>query len=121
MKERMIREFTVVPDFAKMGYEIMAISCVRKKTPITELTEKGMKWMKKYPNIIFAAETEGMGKNGVVISLHKNYADFSRFVSESLLYWKGEIQDFGTMLISLKGIVARPLSLKHLAELEETQ
>ncbi|MFQ5758751.1 MAG: Lrp/AsnC family transcriptional regulator [Candidatus Bathyarchaeia archaeon] len=118
VKQGVIKEFTVIPDFAKMGYEIIAVCCVKTKTPVTELTEKGMKWMKKYPNMIFAAAAEGMGKNGVIISLHKSYSDFHKFVSESRLYWGEEIQDYGTMLITLKQTIPKPLSLKYLAEEE---
>ena len=120
VKEGMIREFTVIPDFVKMGYEIMAISCVKKREAITELEEKAIEWMGKYPNIIFAARAEGMGKNGVMISLHKSYTDFSNFVAEQLQYWGDEVEDYDTMLISLKGIIVKPLSLTYLAEQEET-
>jgi len=120
VKEGVIKEFTVIPDFVKMGYEIMAISCVKKKMPVTELREKAVKWWKKYPNVIFAAGAEGMGKNGVMISLHKSYTDFSNFVTEQLRYWGDEIADYDTMLISLKGIIVKPLSLAYLAEQEET-
>ena len=116
VKEGVIREFTVIPDFAKMGYEIMAISCVKKKKPLTEPTEKAIKWMKKYPNMIFASRAEGMGKNEVIISLHKNYTDFSNFIAEQLKYWEDEIEDYDSMLISLKGIIAKPLSMRYLAE-----
>jgi len=116
VKEEMLQEFTVIPDFVKMGYEIMAISCVKKKKPITELRENAVKWWKKYPNVIFAAGAEGMGKNGVIISLHKNYTDFSKFVTEQLQYWEDEIADYDTMLISLKGVIVKPLSLAYLAE-----
>ena len=120
VKEGMIKEFTVIPDFVKMGYEIMAISCVKKRKAVTELSEKGVKWVRKYPNVIFAARAEGMGKNGVMISLHKNYTDYSNFISENLQYWEDEIEGYDTMLISLRGVIAKPLSLKYLAELEET-
>ena len=121
VKEGMIREFTVIPDFVKMGYEIMAISCVKTKTPMMkEIEEKGVRWWKKYPNVIFAANAEGMGKNGVIISLHKSFTEFHQFVKEQLQYWKDEIADYDTMLISLKGIIAKPLSLAYLAEQEET-
>jgi len=120
VKEGMIREFTVIPDFVKMGYEIMAISCVKKRQAVTELEEKAVEWMRKYPNIIFAARGEGMGKNGVMISLHKNYTDFSNFVAEQLQYWGDDVQEYDTMLVSLKGIIVKPLSLKYLAEVEET-
>jgi DNA-binding Lrp family transcriptional regulator len=120
VKEGMIREFTVIPDFVKMGYEIMAISCVKKRKAITEMEEKATEWMKKYPNIIFAARAEGMGKNGVMISLHKSYTDFSNFVAEQLQYWGEDVVDHDTMLVSLRGIIVKPLSLKYLAELEGT-
>ncbi|MFQ5822304.1 MAG: Lrp/AsnC family transcriptional regulator [Candidatus Heimdallarchaeota archaeon] len=119
-EEGVIKEFTVIPDFVKMGYAIMAISCVKTKIPITRLREKGVKWWKKYPNVIFAAGAEGMRKNGVMISLHKNYTDYSNFVTEQLRYWEDEIADYDTMLIDLKGIIVKPLSLAYLAELEET-
>ena len=37
VKEGMIKEFTVIPDFVKMGYEIMAISFFKsKRTKETE-------------------------------------------------------------------------------------
>ena len=116
VKEGVIKEFTIIPDFAKMGYEIMAISCVRKKEAITEPAEKLIEWTRKHPNIIFAARAEGMGKNGVIISLHKSFTDFYNFVVEALRYWGEDIQDYDTMLIGLKGIIAKPLSLRYLAE-----
>jgi len=120
VKDGVIKEFTVIPDFVKIGYEIMAICCVKKKGVMTETTEKAKKWMKKYPNIIFVARAEGMGKNGVMISLHRNYTEYSNFVEENLQYWGDDIEDHGTMLISLKGTIARQLSLRYLAELVET-
>jgi len=116
VNEGVIKEFTVIPDLVKMGYEIMAISCVKKKTFPTKLEEKAMKWKKKYPNIIFVARAEGMGKNGVMISLHKSYTEFSKFVSQNLQYWGDEIDNYDTMLISLDGLIVKPLSLRYLAE-----
>ena len=117
VKEGVIREFTVIPDFAKMGYEIMAISCVKTKFPVTaESSDETTEWMMKFPNIIFVANAEGMGKNGVMISLHKNFTEYSKFVREQLMHWRNDMQDYDSMLISLKGIIAKPLSLRYLAE-----
>jgi len=114
VKEGVIREFTVIPDLVKMGYEIMAISSVKTRNPSTvESSKEAAKWMMKFPNIMFASSAEGMGKNGVIISLHRNYTDYSRFAREQLLHWA---KDYDTMLISLKGIIAKPLSLRYLAE-----
>ena len=117
VKEGVIREFTIMPDLVKMGYEIMAISCVKTRHPITaESSEEAEKWMMKFPNVILVANAEGMGKNGIMISLHKNYTEYSKFVREQIQHWKMNIQDYDTMLISLKGIIPKPLSLSYLAE-----
>jgi len=120
VEEGVIQEFTIIPDFVKMGYEIMAITCVKTKaTMITEM-EKAEKWWKKYPNVIFASKAQGMGKNGVIISLHKSYTDYSNFLAENLLEWRDDIEEYDSMLISLKEGIVKPLSLAYLAELEET-
>ena len=116
VKEGMIKEFTVIPDFAKMGYEIMAISCIKAKTTmITGLEGKAEKYWKKYPSVIFVSRAEGMGKNGVVISLHRSYTDYSNFISENLQEWGDDLKEYDSMLISLKGRTAKPLSLRYLA------
>jgi len=119
VKERVIREFTVIPDFVKMGYEITAITCFRAKYKI-ELIEKAEKWSKEHPNVIFAGSAQGMGKNGLMISLHKDYADFDSLISELLVEFGDDIEEHGTLIVNLKGTISKPLSLAYLAELEET-
>ncbi len=117
VKEGIIQDFTVIPDFVKMGYEIMAINCFKSKTT-KEIAEKAKKWMMSKPNIIFAAGAQGMGKNAVMISLHRNYTDFSNFLAEVMAEDETVMEDYDTMLISLDGRIAKPLSLKYLAEQE---
>jgi len=106
-----IREFTVIPDFVKMGYEIMAISFLKTRKPLNE-----PEVTKSCPNMIFLAEGEGMGKDTVMISLHKNYTEYSRFVTEQRMLWGENLKDYESMLVSLKGTIVKPLSLKYLAE-----
>ena len=115
VKEGIIRDFTVIPDFVKMGYEIMAINCFKSKSS-KEIAEKAKKWMMSKPNIIFAAAAQGMGKNGIMISLHRDYTDFSNFLAEVMAEDETVMEDYDTMLISLKGRIVKPLSLKYLAE-----
>ena len=119
VKEGVIRGFTVIPDFLKMGYEIMAISCIKtNRMRVVELEEKAEKYWKKYPNVIFVSRAEGMGKNGVLISLHKSYTDYSNFLTENLREWGDDIQEYDSMLIDLNGRSVKPLSLTYLGEQE---
>ena len=118
VKEGVIKEFTVIPDFVKMGYEIIAISLFKSKMR-SGLAEKAMKSTMTKPNIIFAARTHGMGKNAVVISLHKNYTEFSNFIENLRSEGGDDIEDYDTLLISLRDLIIKPLSLKYLSEIEE--
>ena len=121
VKEGAIKHFTAIPDFVKMGYEIMAISHVKTKVlEVTELEEKAEKYWKKFPNVILVSRAEGMGKNGVLISLHKSYSDYSDFLTENLREGGDYIQEYETMLINLKGRIVKPLSLTYLGEQKET-
>ena len=60
-----------------------------------------------------------MGKNAVVISLHKDYTCFSRFIAKLRSEGGDDLVDYDTLLISLGDFVAKPFSLKYIAELEE--
>ena len=122
VKEGVIKEFTVIPDFTKMGYEIMAITCVKiKEKMVMEIEKKAEEYMKTKPSIIFAGGgAQGMGKNGLMISLHDSYSDFSNFLTNHMIYWGDNIEDHFSILVSLKERIVKPLSLRYLAEKEET-
>ncbi len=81
--------------------------------------EKAEKWWKKRPNVILVSKAQGMGKDGVIISLHKSYTDYSNFLAENLLEWGDDIEEYDSMLIDLKGRIVKPFSLRYLAEVEE--
>lgn len=117
VKEGIIRDFTVIPDFVKMGFEIMAINCFKSKTT-KEIAERAKKWIMSKHNVIFAAAAQGMGKNAVMISLHRNYTDFSNFLAEVMAEDETVMEAYDTMLISLDGRIVKPLSLRYLAEQE---
>ena len=115
VKDGVIQEFTIIPNFVKLGYEFFAISSFRVKVR-TDYKEKVRKWVEHYPNVILWANAEGMGKNAVTISLHKSFTDYSRFASETQEYWGDDMEDYATLLVSLKAPSVRPFSLKYLAE-----
>ena len=121
VNEGIIRAFTITPDLARIGYEIMAITVGKFKVPSTADTiEKGTRWMHRFPNIIFASRAEGMGKTAIIISLHKNYSDYTRFIRTLRLTWRDRIEDHDSLVVSLKEYVVKPLSFEYLGKREET-
>ncbi len=117
-KEGVIQEFTVIPDFASIGYEIMAITIAKAKATLTpDEQEKAKRLVLEDPQVIFVASAEGMGMNGVMISLHKSYSDYRNFISRLKLQSEGYIEEADSMLVSLgsSGFM-KPLSLASLGE-----
>jgi DNA-binding Lrp family transcriptional regulator len=118
VKEGIVKEWTVIPDFSKIGYELLAISCLKMRTR-EELAQKAREMAKARPNIIFSARAQGMGKNSIIVSMHRTYSEFSRFLSKLLSECGDDIEDYGTILVSLDDSVVKPFSFKHLVDLEE--
>ncbi len=115
--EGMIKEFTIIPDFEKLGYELLAITAGRFKIPSSpERIERGKKWSARFPNVIFVSRTQGMGKNALTISLHKDYTDYNEFFQNMMSEWADAMENVESMLVSLKGIIVKPLSFRYLAE-----
>jgi hypothetical protein len=60
---------------------------------------------------MFVAGAEGMGKNGVMISLHKDYADFRKFMDNLKFNSDGYMKEVDSMLVCLRsGTIVKPLS-----------
>ncbi len=116
-KEGLI-EYTAVPNLAKLGFEIIAVTLAKRncqKHPEYDI-QKAKDFAKKNPNIIFGSSGNGLGYDRIGISIHKNYAEYSKFMQESKVYW-GDLMSFDSFLISLKSKdVVQPLSLRHFAD-----
>lgn len=115
-REGIIREYTMVPDFVKVGFEILAITLTKTKFD-PALKERAIKSVMAKPNIVLCARSEGMGKNGIIVSIHKDYTCYSNFIQKHMEEWKDVIKDYSTVVISLKGTVLKPFSLKYLTEI----
>ena len=119
--EGTVKEFSVIPDFAKMGYSIMAISCAKVKNIMArDANEKATSWLNKQPNIIFASRAQGLGMNTVAITLHKSYAEYTKFTNKLESEFADRLEHYDTMLIDLTAPIIKPFSLKYLAQQQET-
>ena len=77
--------------------------------------ESTKKWVMKHPNVIFASDGEGLGKDAVMISLHKNYSKYADFMREFSIEFADFVSESQSFIISLKtGIIMKPLDMKYL-------
>ncbi|MHC3129646.1 MAG: Lrp/AsnC family transcriptional regulator [Candidatus Bathyarchaeota archaeon] len=120
LEEGVVRHFSAIPDFAKMGYEIMAFSFVKfNMEQVMEIEEKTKEWMQSHPEIIFSSRAEGMGMDAVTVSLHKNYAEYTNFIMENKEKRGKFMAEVHYILVDVGGDVTKPLSFKYLAEKKE--
>ncbi|MEM1658109.1 MAG: Lrp/AsnC family transcriptional regulator [Candidatus Jordarchaeales archaeon] len=79
-EEGLIKEYTVIPNLAKMGYEICAFIFLSwREYPSEDELVVGRKWLASLPNVLFCSAGEGLATN-IIVSLHRNFADFSSFI-----------------------------------------
>jgi DNA-binding Lrp family transcriptional regulator len=118
VKEGMIRDWIIVPDFVKMGYEILAITSVKvKETMLMKMKNKTIEYFNNKPNVVMAAGgAQGQGMNGVIVSIHTSYSDFSSFLTNLMTDWGDLVEDHFTILVGLGERAIKPFSLKYLAD-----
>lgn len=80
--EKYVLQYTAIPDFTKIGFEIMAFTFIQK--PQAEAERNTLfKQLNKNHRVIFVADGNGLeGKDVVIITMHKNYSDYSTFIAE---------------------------------------
>jgi len=114
----MIKDYTIVPDFKKMGFEILALTFVKMRPEILtpEVMEQGKKYSRKWPNVIFASSGEGLGMTGVIISFHRDYSEYHSRLNLLRLDWKDFAQDVQSFIVSLDAEEFKRFSLTHLKD-----
>jgi DNA-binding Lrp family transcriptional regulator len=122
-KEGYIKEYTMIPDFAKLGYKIMAITFALSRSLDKKEAERVQKFLAdsvkdKQFEFIMLERGDGLGFDGVIISLHKDYASYLK-VHEWLRQFDFlEVKRINSFLINLEDDVRyRPLTFSTLAKL----
>ena len=85
--EGYLKEYTVIPDLHKLGFELVSFNLVSMKKGLsTKELEKARQVQMKNMADGLAEEivlfNTGLGEkyNAVVVAVHKNYSDYTRFV-----------------------------------------
>jgi DNA-binding Lrp family transcriptional regulator len=106
-REGIIREYTVIPDYAKLGFEIASITFARLNEPMSqkaleEIRRTGREMEKKNPAAtILAMNGIGCDAERVVIALHKNYSEFTEFIRFIKQYPPVKVDELKSFIIDL--------------------
>lgn len=123
IEKNFIDGYTVIPRWEKIGFEIVAFTFVKhnikyaKPDVREENFMKVKEWMKKQPNVVMAIEGQGMGWDGIFVSFHKNYSDFTEFIKKHNSEFSGLVIDCQSFISSINPTAIRkPFHLKYLSE-----
>jgi len=113
-----IRDYTVIPNLEKLGYEIAAFTFVTVANSNVK-SEDMKKWVESNQKIVLSASGDGLnGKNSVMVSIHKDFTDYSKFMSEFRSKWSGNIKDIDGFLVPLRGDIPKHFSFKYLQPIQ---
>ena len=115
-KMGLVKEYTIIPDLRKMGYELLVFTFMSFAEDRPELFDKAREWIKKKPSVIFANNVEGPRMNSMMLSLHKNYADYSDLITELKRDWQPNLKNLQSFSIVLdrSDLAIRDFSFRHL-------
>jgi len=125
LEKEEILEYTAIPDFAKLGFEILALSFY-SWTPeaASKIIENGEEianrlsaFLSKHKNIIFTSNGQGFGMERMMISVHESYSDYVKLKQDVHLEWGNYLNQTRTFIISTPmDARGRHLGFKYLAE-----
>ncbi|MDH5448287.1 MAG: winged helix-turn-helix transcriptional regulator [Candidatus Bathyarchaeota archaeon] len=117
-KEELL-DYTAIPNFEKLGFEIMAFTFGHWKhgTSPDEKPSEAKSFLSKYPNIIFVSTGRGCGMDRMFVSVHKDYTDYAELMSALKTEWGKFMSASDTFIVSLKGDnILRNLTFKYLKD-----
>ena len=85
-KEGIIKEYTMIPDFRELGYQIMAIIFFKlahtlSPQEVEEMHSESRRIEKENPNtFLLAMNGIGMQEDAIVISFFKNYSEYAKYM-----------------------------------------
>lgn len=92
-KEGYLKEYTVIPDFAKLGFQLASFILIKgTKSRSAEVMEKARQitlkdMAERAPNeIVLFNRGMGGGYTGVIVSFHKSYSDYTELVGRMKQY-----------------------------------
>jgi DNA-binding Lrp family transcriptional regulator len=106
-KTGVIKEYTMIPDFAKLGYQIMGVSFVTFEEPqkdgtAAESRKAVVEMEQKYPHAsLVAVNGIGLGKDTMFITFYKDYSAYTKAMQLAKQIPHVSINSLASFLVNL--------------------
>jgi len=121
-KQGMIKEYTIIPDYSQLGFEIMSITFTKMKGALSEeilddLKKRSRNMMNEHPSALILGNTGmGCGADYVAIAFHRDYSEYSEFMRDISEFPSVNIDETKSFTINLLDKNQfQPLSFSQLA------
>jgi DNA-binding Lrp family transcriptional regulator len=120
-KEGYIKEYTIIPNFSKIGYTIMALNFIKLDPKITENEIEGFR--KTHPDtmgkdpfgLVLIQRGIGLGYDSIIVSFHQSYASYDAFRKHVKRSMGPSITEMNTFLINIEENNTMPPTFSFLA------
>lgn len=88
-KEGIIKEYTIIPNFISLGFQLMSVTFLKFKAPLSNeglesVRTDSQKLKENYPSAtILALSGIGMDSDRVILTYHKNYSEYADFIKNA--------------------------------------
>jgi len=117
-REGIIRNYTIIPDWRKLGFEIFALTFVKMHPEVVseELFKRLRLYAAKFPNVFFASRGQGLSMTGVIMSLHRDYRDYAQELTTFRTDWGRYLEDMQSFIMVTGEGEIKEFSFKYLDE-----
>jgi DNA-binding Lrp family transcriptional regulator len=117
LEREAIKQYSIIPNLSYFGFDILALTFSHSKELVHPLFDKGKEWAKDQPNVVFISTGQGIEADALMISVHKDYADFVKFYQDFRREWGKYLENFKIFLISLSGsIIMKHFTFNYLID-----
>jgi len=120
LEKEAIKQYTIIPNLSLLGFDIVAFIFSRSKELVHPLWEQGKKWTGQQPSVVFATTGQGIDADALMVSVHKDYADFVKFYHTFRRDWGKYLEDFKVFLISISGsVIMKSFTFNYLIDVHQ--
>jgi DNA-binding Lrp family transcriptional regulator len=121
-KEGIINQYTMIPNFSKLGLKLLSVTFVKRRKDVTaeeqnKIMKMGKDVLEKSLKNIMTMRGIGLGYETIIVSVHEDYSSYQELVRDVKQFPYSDLSNIQSFLIDLDDKMQyRPFTLAFLAK-----